>query len=76
MAKRRREEQRILALSQAWHTAAFERMKTLPSLDSLVKRLVSGGKQTPAEQRTTLHMLSARYGIPLQRVRLIRKDAA
>ena len=76
MAKRRREEQRILALSQAWHTAAFQRMKTLPSLDSLVRRLQTRGIQTRSEQLSTLQLLSARYGIPLQRMRLVRKDAA
>lgn len=63
-------------MSLAWHTAAFHRVEKLPKLETVLQSVRRSGPQTPAEQRTMIHILSDQLGIPLKRVRFIRKDAA
>lgn len=58
----------------AWHMAALQRQERLPELKTLC--IVRPRRQTPDEQRLVLETLSARFGIPLQRVRLIPRDVA
>lgn len=48
--------------------------KKLPELETLLAKQPAERKQTAAQQRTVMQMISARYGVPLRRVRLIRKD--
>jgi hypothetical protein len=61
-----RRDQHDRDISLAWHMAALERQKKLPALKSLLGR---GGdrRQTVAEQRNVLHMLSEQYNIPLRK---------
>jgi hypothetical protein len=62
----------------AWHTAALcgaAWAGKLPKLESVLRRPGSQ-QQTPSQQKTVIHMLSARYGLPIKRTRLIRKDTA
>ena len=76
IAKERRANEREAALSLAWHTAAFHRVEKLPKLETILQKARRSGPQTPAEQRTMIHILSDQLGIPVRRVRLIHKDAA
>lgn len=64
--KQRAEDERDRALSLAWHVEAFARQKTLPKLETVLRRS-SARPQTLTEQRTMLQILSEQYGIPLQR---------
>jgi hypothetical protein len=67
-AKQRREDQHDRDVTLAWRMAALERQKTLPKLETLLSK--RGSKQTAAEQRGVLHVLSAQYGIPIRTRRL------
>lgn len=58
----------------AWHMAALQRTDKMPELKTLLARQQTGGRQTPAQQRTMMDMMSARYGVPLKRIRLLRKE--
>lgn len=66
VASRRERDLGELALATAWHAAYFHRVKQFPTLKSIFKR-----KEQPlnlAQQRSVMHILSAKYGIPLRRV--------
>jgi hypothetical protein len=76
IASARRRDERDAALSLAWHTAVLQRIEKIPPLHTLVARAQRTGPQTIPEQSTMLQLLSDRLGIPLTRVRLIRKDVA
>lgn len=60
-------------MSLAWHIAALSRQEKLPDLRKLLEASVaSGRKPTHVEQLSYLQQLSARYGIELQRTRLVK----
>jgi hypothetical protein len=61
--KQQRDDERDRDVTLAWRIAALDRYKTLPKLETLLKRT---GRQTAAEQRGMLTLLSAQYGIPLR----------
>lgn len=61
----------------AWQTAAMVGLAwagKLPKLEAILKKRWNEPQQRE-EQVNVLHMLSARYGIPLRRTRLIQKEA-
>lgn len=64
MARLRRQDDQNRDMVLAWHTAALTRAETMPKLDKLLQ--LPARKQTLAEQREVLHLLSKRYGIPLR----------
>lgn len=64
MAKQRRMDEHDRDVTLAWQGAALERQKTLPKLDTLLSRRAP--RQSAAEQRGMLNILSAQYGIPLK----------
>lgn len=76
IASVRRTDERDAALSLAWHTAVLQRIEKVPPLATLLTRAHRTGPQTATEQTTMLQLLSDQLGIPLTRVRLIRKDVA
>lgn len=57
----------------AWHMAALQRTQKLPELKTLLTR-AGDGKQTPVQQRTVMDMMAARYGVPLKRIRLLKRE--
>lgn len=63
-ATQRRDDEYDRDMRLAWRIAVLDRQKTLPKLETLLSK--RGTKQTAAEQRGMLHLLSAQYGIPLQ----------
>jgi hypothetical protein len=63
-------------LTAAWYAAAFHRAKKLPELATVLTRARRVGAQTRTEQDTMLHRLSGELGVPLRRVRFVRKAAA
>lgn len=56
-------------MALAWRIAALERQKTLPRLETLLSKRT--GRQTAAEQRGMLQVLSEQYGIPLRKGRKV-----
>lgn len=72
VAKHAAERTRRQWISQAWLTAALTRTKTMPELHTLLVSRV--GRQTRDEQRQMVQTISARFGIPLQKTRLIRVE--
>jgi hypothetical protein len=68
-------QQRVDAFNRdvalAWRTANYSRAKRLPALRDELHAVTV---QTPDESLTMLQAISARYGLPLKRVRLIRRD--
>ena len=53
-------------IALAWRVAALDRYKTLPKLETLLSTGSGSRRQTAAEQRGVLAILSAQYGRPLQ----------
>lgn len=69
-ARLRRQDDVIRDLALAWHTAAFQRQKKLPSLQRLVRQVAArtpGPPQSPAQLKSALSVLSEQYGIPLRK---------
>jgi hypothetical protein len=65
IAKERRLDERNAEMSQAWHSAAFQRAEKMPRLDSVLTKPVPK-RQTMSEQRAMLEALSKTIGIPLR----------
>lgn len=66
VAQQRQDDERDLAMSTAWHTAAMSRMKKMPALKTLLSKQ-KHRPQTVGEQKAMLHILSEQYGYPLKR---------
>jgi hypothetical protein len=65
IAKEKRIDERNVGLSQAWHAAAWQRTKQMPSLEKVLT--VEPKRQTVSEQRSMLEALSKTIGIPLRK---------
>lgn len=75
VAKRRLYDDRARDVALAWRMANYSRADKLPELRSILAELEAHAfKQTVAQQRQVMLGLSARYGIPIKRVRLIRRE--
>jgi hypothetical protein len=70
--RQRSEYERDVAL--AYMVEFMARQKELSGAS--MKKLLSTGKQTPAEQRLVLEAMAARYGLKLQRRRSLKGGAA
>ena len=71
VAKRKAMEHYDDLMMLAWTTAMLTRAKKIPALkDLLVSRKSSSRKQSWAEQKAALSMISARFKIPVQRMKL------
>jgi hypothetical protein len=64
VAKHRREDDRRRDLFVAWHIEAAARQKVLPPLMQWVSP--AKPRQSQAELAAMLHMMSARYNLPIQ----------
>lgn len=58
-----------LAIWQAWHAAAFDRTKRLPSLDSILSRMEPQKRkpQTPDEMVNVIRKINDMFGGKIQR---------
>lgn len=64
MARLRRQDDQNRDMVLAWHTAALTRVEKMPKLETLLQ--LPKRRQTLAEQREVIRLLSKRYGIPLR----------
>lgn len=64
MARLRRQDDQNRDMVLAWHTAALTRVEKMPKLEALLQ--LPKRRQTLAEQREVIRLLSKRYGIPLR----------
>jgi hypothetical protein len=63
--KRRREDAHDRDVALAWRIESLARHKTLPKLETLLSK--RSERQTAAQQKGQLHVLSEMYGIPLRK---------
>lgn len=72
VARRRSQEESDRDLVLAWHTAAMTRAKKLPNIKELLSERKRGPakRQTWQEQKAAIAMISARFKIPVQRMKL------
>jgi hypothetical protein len=70
IAKQVAERLQRAELSYVWLNAALQRQKRMPSLEEFVTPRQA--TQTRDEQRRQLQNISARFGIPLRKTKLIR----
>ncbi len=80
MAKQRMHDDQERDVALGWHIVhtyvKTRNDKRLPALKDLLRLVRPPQPVTYEQQLTLMQMISARYGAPIRRVRLIHKDAA